>query len=170
MRRNGHLGRRLGFCAIALAGLSGCGSLPGIRAEHGRRGRAGGDLDSASVMNSSISNPPRWSTGSTDGGADSLAAHFGDHRRDRRAGHRRRRHRFGDDLGSERGRLFSAPLISDKLSTAPTARRSPNRSSAETARSRFPTPAESTWLGARRDAHAYRARARRQGYPAPGLF
>ncbi len=115
MRRNGHLGRRLGFCAIALAGLSGCGSLP-------ESGPSTGDVAGQAAIDSVqryefVDLEPSVVERVNHGGADSLAAHFGDYRRTAEPviG-------IGDIVSvtiweASAGGLFSAPLISDKLST-----------------------------------------------------
>ena len=114
MQRCGYFGRRLGICLVALAGLSGCASLP-------TSGPSAGDV----VQQAAVDTVQRYELVDLDssvvnlinhGGADSLAAHFGDRRMTAEPviG-------VGDFVSvaiweASAGGLFSAPLIGDKLS------------------------------------------------------
>ena len=114
MRRIGRLELRLGFCLTALAGLGGCASLPNA-------GPSAGDVAQQAAVDSVrryefVDLDPSVVERVNHGGADSLVAHFGDYRRSTEPviG-------VGDIVSvtiweASAGGLFSAPLISDKMS------------------------------------------------------
>jgi polysaccharide export outer membrane protein len=114
MQRSNHLGLRLGFCLTALAGLGGCASLPNA-------GPSAGDVAQQAAVDSVqryefVDLDPSVVERVNHGGTDSLAAHFGDYRRSTEPviG-------VGDIVSvtiweASAGGLFSAPLISDKMS------------------------------------------------------
>jgi polysaccharide export outer membrane protein len=114
MQRTGRLGRQLGFCLIAMMGLSGCGSLP-------TSGPSAGDVAQEAAAGSLqryefVDLDPSVVALVNQNGVDSLAAHFGDQRRSAEPviG-------VGDVVSvtiweASAGGLFSAPLIGDKLS------------------------------------------------------
>jgi polysaccharide export outer membrane protein len=104
----------LGFCLTALAGLGGCASLPNA-------GPSAGDVAQQAAVDSVrryefVDLDPSVVERVNHGGADSLVAHFGDYRRSTEPviG-------VGDIVSvtiweASAGGLFSAPLISDKMS------------------------------------------------------
>ena len=114
MRRIGRLELRLGFCLTALAGLGGCASLPNA-------GPSAGDVAQQAAVDSVqryefVDLEPSVVERVNQGSADSLVAHFGDYRRSAEPviG-------VGDVVSvtiweASAGGLFSAPLISDKMS------------------------------------------------------
>jgi len=114
MQRSNHLGRRLGFCLTALAGVGGCASLPNA-------GPSAGDVAQQAAVDSVqryeiVDLDPQTVALANHGGVGSLAAHFRDYRRTAEPviG-------VGDVVSvtiweASAGGLFSAPLISDKMS------------------------------------------------------
>ncbi|MGD0639127.1 MAG: polysaccharide biosynthesis/export family protein [Roseiarcus sp.] len=114
MKRSSRMGRGLGFCLAAMAGLCGCASLP-------NSGPSAGDVAQQAAVDSVqryefVDLDPSVVERVNQGSADSLVAHFGDYRRTAEPviG-------VGDVVSvtiweASAGGLFSAPMISDKMS------------------------------------------------------